>query len=108
MGTHPIFESDFDCLTDMNGDNSQRLRLAVKSKLTSLDAFIDDELPDFILVMVARKRSKDEMVDELRVFLDQGAESFVEWLDKLVEKLNALSGKTGGLATSATPAKTVA
>merc|ERR1712029_712162 len=22
MGTHPIFESDFDCLTDCNSDNS--------------------------------------------------------------------------------------
>ena len=55
----------------MNGDNSQRLRLAIKSKLTALDAFIDDELPDLILVMVARKRPKDEMVAELEPFLDQ-------------------------------------
>ena len=55
----------------MNGDNSQRLRLAVKSKLTSLDAYIDDELPDLILVMVARKKSKDDMVAELEPFLDE-------------------------------------
>jgi len=29
MGTHPIFESDFDCLTEMNywtNENGQRLR----------------------------------------------------------------------------------
>merc|ERR1711953_530945 len=56
MGTHPIFESDFDCLTDMNNDISQKLRLAIKSKLTTLDAYIDDELPDLILVMLARKK----------------------------------------------------
>merc|ERR1711935_795148 len=24
MGTHPIFESDFDCLTDQTNDNSRR------------------------------------------------------------------------------------
>jgi len=24
MGTHPIFESDFDCLTDIKGDQNVR------------------------------------------------------------------------------------
>merc|ERR1711973_352363 len=108
MGTHPIFESDFDCLTEMSGDVSQKLRLAVKSKLTSLDAFIDDELPDLILVMLARKRTKDEMIEELDPFLEKDTEKFVEWLDKLYAKLNALSGKsTGGLPNAAVK-KTVA
>jgi len=108
MGTHPIFESDFDCLTEMSGDVSQKLRLAVKSKLTSLDAFIDDELPDLILVMLARKRTKEEMIEELEPFLEKDTEKFVEWLDKLYAKLNALSGKsTGGLPNAAVK-KTVA
>jgi hypothetical protein len=53
----------------MDGAISQKLRLAVKSKLTTLDAYIDDELPDLILVMVARKRAKDDMITELEPFL---------------------------------------
>ena len=43
----------------MNNEVSQKLRLAVKSKLTTLDAYIDDELPDLILVMLARKKDRD-------------------------------------------------
>jgi len=87
MGTHPIFESDFDCLTDMNNDISQKLRLAIKSKLTTLDAYIDDELPDLILVMLARKKSNDEMVEELDPFLESESEKFVTWMMKLYTKL---------------------
>merc|ERR1711914_11930 len=87
MGTHPIFESDFDCLTDMNNDISQKLRLAIKSKLTTLDAYIDDELPDLILVMLARKKSNEEMVEELDPFLESESEKFVTWMMKLYTKL---------------------
>merc|ERR1711937_190073 len=30
MGTHPIFESDFDCLTDMSG-NICKIKISIKS-----------------------------------------------------------------------------
>merc|ERR1712243_426302 len=39
MGTHPIFESDFDCLTDCNSDNSichQSLIQPLSSKSSSV------------------------------------------------------------------------
>ena len=35
---------DHKHLLDMNNDISQKLRLAIKSKLTTLDAYIDDEV----------------------------------------------------------------
>lgn len=59
-----------------SNDVPQRLRLAIKTKLTTLDAFIDDELPDFIMVMVARKKSEEEMVSELEPFLEENAKLY--------------------------------
>ena len=38
------FLKDHKILLDMNNDISQKLRLAIKSKLTTLDAYIDDEV----------------------------------------------------------------
>ena len=113
------FLKDHKILLDMNNDISQKLRLAIKSKLTTLDAYIDDEagfldllrdsslrtvlygrllkfqeqienhdkLPDLILVMLARKKSNDEMVEELDPFLESESEKFVTWMMKLYTKL---------------------
>ena len=80
-----------------SNDVPQRLRLAIKTKLTTLDAFIDDELPDFIMVMVARKKSEEEMVSELEPFLEDKAKSFTSWVMKLFEKLNGMA-KSGAIA----------
>ena len=111
------FLKDHKILSDMNNDISQKLRLAIKSKLTTLDAYIDDEvgflgslrktilslrnsqikfqerienhdkLPDLILVMLARKKSNEEMVEELDPFLESESEKFVTWMMKLYTKL---------------------
>jgi hypothetical protein len=80
-----------------SNDVPQRLRLAIKTKLTTLDAFIDDELPDFIMVMVARKKSEEEMVSELEPFLEENAKSFTSWVTKLFEKLNGMA-KSGTIS----------
>ena len=34
------------------------VRSAIKAKLIELDAYVDDELPDYIMVMVANDRNK--------------------------------------------------
>jgi len=34
MGTHPIFESDFDCLTDMASSSSSKTKLATETEDT--------------------------------------------------------------------------
>ena len=81
----------------MNNEVSQKLRLAVKSKLTTLDAYIDDELPDLILVMLARKKDKEHMIDELSDFLETDTTSFVEWVMKLYVKLTGMSAAPTGI-----------
>ena len=46
-----------------------------------------DKLPDLILVMLARKKSNEEMVEELDPFLESDSDKFVTWMMKLYTKL---------------------
>merc|ERR1712228_264454 len=48
MGTHPIFESDFDCLTEMNEDGSSSQGVAEKLKTQisrRFQTFLDKTVP---------------------------------------------------------------
>lgn len=40
---------------------------------------LDDELPEYIMVMLANKRTKEQMVEDLNLFLNDEAEKFVSW-----------------------------
>lgn len=69
---------------------------AVKAKLIELGSgsstgYIDDELPDYVMIMVANKRSKSQMTDDLSLFLGKHTESFVKWLHQVLEKLQEVS-----------------
>lgn len=72
---------------------SHKIRLAIKTKLTELGAYVDDELPDYVLVMVANRRGRADMKNELQLFLGEATERFCTWLfgvlDKLKETKNA-------------------
>lgn len=52
-----------------------------------LGCYVDDELPDYIMVMVANKRTKAQMEDDLQLFLRSDTEVFVEWLQQVLKKL---------------------
>ena len=39
----------------------------------------DDELPEYILVMIANKRSKAQMTDDLGLFLGGNTDKFTLW-----------------------------
>ena len=60
--------------------------------------YIDDELPDYVMIMVANKRSKQQMISDLNLFLGNQTELFVTWLHEVLQKLQevtlpAASGK---------------
>merc|ERR1712189_105138 len=57
MGTHPIFESDFDCLTENIKKVSQNLKRKMSKKPTNLDYFVDVE---------GNLYPKDQVTPELR------------------------------------------
>ena len=41
----------------------------------------DDELPDYIMVMIANKKPVDQMTSDLDLFLGDNAEPFTQWLE---------------------------
>ncbi|VDM30417.1 unnamed protein product [Hydatigera taeniaeformis] len=51
----------------------------VKAKLSELGAFADEELPDYITVMVANKKKRSSMVKDLQLFLGNQTELFTDW-----------------------------
>ena len=40
----------------------------------------DDELPDYIMVMIANKRSQIQMIEDLNLFLGENSKLFCDWL----------------------------
>jgi len=51
-----------------------------------LGAYVDKELPEYILVMVANKKSREAMANDLQLFLGQETINFIDWLHDLLEK----------------------
>lgn len=60
--------------------------------------YIDDELPDYVMIMVANKRSKEQMTNDLSLFLGKNTDVFVSWLHQVLEKLEEVTlPSTGSL-----------
>lgn len=55
------------------------LQSAIKAKLEELGAFVDEELPDYIMVMIANKKTKEQMTDDLNLFLGKNSGVFTKW-----------------------------
>ncbi|CRL02088.1 CLUMA_CG015277, isoform A [Clunio marinus] len=90
---------------DSLGEVGKKMRSAIKAKLLELgtgsqSGYIDDELPDYVMIMVANKRSKSQMLTDLNLFLGSNTEIFVNWLHQVLQKLqevtlpNNLASKT--------------
>lgn len=76
---------------------------AVKAKLIELGSnsgssagYIDDELPDYVMIMVANKRSKAQMTEDLKLFLAKNTEIFVNWLHQVLDKLQEVTLPASG------------
>lgn len=83
-----------DC--NLGSEIGQKMRSAVKAKLLELGTggsagFIDDELPDYVMVMVANKRTKQQMNAELNLFLGDQTDLFVTWLHEVLQKLQEVT-----------------
>lgn len=53
--------------------------------------YIDDELPDYVMIMVANKRSKQQMTEDLNLFLGSNTDPFVGWLHQVLQKLQEVT-----------------
>ncbi|KAM9703607.1 zinc finger CCCH domain-containing protein 14 isoform 1-T1 [Menidia menidia] len=76
---------------------SKKIRAAIKGKLQELGAYIDDELPDYIMVMVANKKTPQQMTDDLSLFLGNNTAKFTTWLHGVLEKLRSVAVEPASL-----------
>ncbi|KAG8449075.1 hypothetical protein GDO86_015938 [Hymenochirus boettgeri] len=70
---------------------SRKIRTAIKGKLQELGAYMDEELPDYIMVMVANKKSQKQMTDDLSLFLGSNTSRFTTWLQGVLDKLRSVT-----------------
>ena len=75
----------------LGAEVSAKIRSAIKAKLIELEAYVDEELPDYIMVMVANNRNKDQMEDDLGLFLNNNTKAFTNWLHAVLEKLKKVT-----------------
>uniref|UniRef100_A0A3P9K0C9 Zinc finger CCCH domain-containing protein 14 n=1 Tax=Oryzias latipes TaxID=8090 RepID=A0A3P9K0C9_ORYLA len=78
---------------EIGAEISKKIRAAIKGKLQELGAYIDEELPDYIMVMVANKKTPQQMTDDLSLFLGNNTVKFTAWLHGVLEKLRCVAGE---------------
>jgi len=78
-------------MDNLGTEVSNKIRSAIKAKLIELDAYVDDELPDYIMVMVANDRNKEQMDDDLGLFLNENTNAFTTWLHNVLDKLRKVT-----------------
>lgn len=55
---------------------------AIKAKLNEMGAgYIDEELPDYVMILLVNKKSRDAMEEALNLFLGESTTTFVAWFD---------------------------
>ncbi|XP_053693743.1 zinc finger CCCH domain-containing protein 14 [Sabethes cyaneus] len=94
-------------MDSLGSEIGQKMRSAVKAKLIELgtgsaSGYIDDELPDYVMIMVANKRSRQQMVDDLQLFLGSQTEVFVSWLHQVLQKLEEVTLPVTAAASAGT------
>ncbi|XP_029837095.3 zinc finger CCCH domain-containing protein 14 [Ixodes scapularis] len=78
----------------MDGNEvTQKIRVAIKTKLVELGAYVDDELPDYIMVMIANKKTKEQMARDLSLFLGDSTTNFTNWLQGILDHLQAIASE---------------
>jgi len=70
---------------------SAKIRLAIKTKLIKLKAYVDDELPDYIMVMLTNHRTKTQIEKGLSLFLKNKTTAFTNWLFAVIERLKKVT-----------------
>ncbi|XP_039011998.1 uncharacterized protein LOC120141138 [Hibiscus syriacus] len=72
---------DLTFKVNFSGDGAAKLKDSVKSKLKEfVGDYTDDNLAEYVIVLLRNGRRKDEAMDELKIFLWDDSDSFVTWL----------------------------
>lgn len=78
-------------MDSLGSEVNNKIREAIKAKLLELGAYVDDELPEYIMVMISNQKSPDVMKNDLQLFLNDNTNTFVDWLDKVLRKLRKVT-----------------
>ncbi|KAL7992613.1 hypothetical protein Chor_016869, partial [Crotalus horridus] len=70
------------------------------AKIYSLFFKSDEELPDYIMVMVANKKSQEQMTEDLSLFLGNNTVRFTVWLHGVLDKLRSVTTEPTNLKSS--------
>ncbi|XP_070577983.1 zinc finger CCCH domain-containing protein 14-like isoform X2 [Ptychodera flava] len=85
---------------EIGAEISHKIRAAIKAKLVDLGAYVDDELPDYIMVMIANKKTQAQMADDLSLFLGNNTEKFTKWLHSVLQKLQSATLESSSAPTA--------
>ncbi|KAE9551844.1 hypothetical protein FO519_004945 [Halicephalobus sp. NKZ332] len=67
---------------------TKKFRAAIRTKIQELGIEVDDELTDYIMIMIANKKDKSRMKSDLVLFLSDHTDTFVDWLFEFFDKVN--------------------
>ncbi|XP_061091699.1 zinc finger CCCH domain-containing protein 14-like isoform X1 [Conger conger] len=71
------------------------IRATIKRKLQELGPNVDEELTDYIMVLVANKKDVHQMAEDLSLFLGRDSVKFTHWLHGVLEKLYSVAIEPG-------------
>ncbi|XP_035283931.1 zinc finger CCCH domain-containing protein 14-like isoform X8 [Anguilla anguilla] len=72
-------------------DLTKYIRAAIKRKLQELGPCVEEELTDYIMVLVANKKNSHQMAEDLSLFLGRNSVKFTLWLHGVLEKLDSMA-----------------
>jgi len=67
---------------------TNKFKAAIRTKIEELGIEVDDELTDYIMIMIANKKDKARMKSDLVLFLSDHTDTFVDWLFDFFDKVN--------------------
>lgn len=72
----------------LTSEQTSKIKSAVKTKLVDIGAYVDDQLSDYVMIMITNKKTEKQMTEDLELFLGglEQAQDFSTWLHVLIKK----------------------
>ena len=63
------------------------VQAGIIEKLKEYDCYIDNDLPDYIMVLIANKKSSSQMKEDLSLFVGDHVSEYVDWLHHCLDEI---------------------